>query len=399
MRRKMHRARQATQQIHSGTTRVYRNPELSMARALSLERRIASAPERNEICNTLEGADTFASMRARQRSWWHRLQSIAFPRSAWSQSKNSMDAAAAMVKELKALYQNVPIGRRIHDCSRWLRRPCLHCSLSDIHQPDEETYPSLSSTWMAGRCRTRGDATTGVLRKHNHQVLLGLAFVHSIRCIETSSRALLINHSGAVKVSDLASSGKWKMPMAKHICRDSQLHEPKNSGNMHILQTYGPLASPFSRSHSEGTSTAQTGLLGLLHSLRDEPSPHLPATKPSLGCRQLPAQGSCRATQHANAPRSPLPHRMQGKHGGAAPRRATAPRGRWKPQRNGQRDGQRRARSNMRARHGPKVRAMEGRGRGKARRRRPAAPLSKNPGRGLATSPISWGSANIVARV
>ena len=91
MPRKMHRARQATQQIHSGTTRVYRNPELSMARALSLERRGLPVPqERHEICNTLEGArgTTFCVYAcSAEELVASSTKHCTFPRSAWSQSK------------------------------------------------------------------------------------------------------------------------------------------------------------------------------------------------------------------------------------------------------------------------------------------------------------------------
>ena len=308
------------------------------------------------------------------------------------------DKRQQMVKELKALYQNlVPImGEGSTTARGGLKEgPCPYIvAFHDAFINPDEGNISIVVEYMDGGSLqdivdTGGCDNESVLANISYQVLLGLAFVHEKHQVHRDIKPsnLLINHSGAVKVSDFGIVREMEdASMANTFVGTLSYMSPERiAGNSYAypsdIWSFG--LTILTVALGRYPYSTDGGYWGLLHSLRDEPSPHLPDDG-SFSRNFQDFVDSCLRKDPAERPSTQTlldhPFLIGCKENMEAPRRAARQRrAAGGNPRNGQRDGQRRARSNMRARHGPKVRAMEGRGRGKARRRRPAAPLSKNP--------------------
>ena len=137
-----------------------------------------------------------------------------------SQSKNSIfeaDKRQQMVKELDALQNRPNHGQRIHDCSRWPPEVCPYIvAFHDAFINPDEGNVSIVVEYIDGG--SPGSLWTRGMRRSVLATILPsparLAFVHEKHQVHRDVKPsnLLINHSGAVKVSDFGIVKEWKMP-------------------------------------------------------------------------------------------------------------------------------------------------------------------------------------------
>ena len=202
------------------------------------------------------------------------------------------DKRNQMVRELKALYTNlVPIIGAGSSTARGSIRegPCPYIvAFHDAFITPSEGNVSIVLEYMDGGSLqdivdTGGCNLESVLANISYRFLLGIHFIHDHHQLHRDIKPsnLLINHHGAVKISDFGIVREMESTMAKastFVGTLTYMSPERISG-----QEYSYASDIWSFGLSLltvaiGRYPLQTdgGYWGLLHSLKDEPSPELP---------------------------------------------------------------------------------------------------------------------------
>jgi serine/threonine protein kinase len=202
------------------------------------------------------------------------------------------DKRNQMVRELKALYTNlVPIIGAGSSTARGSIRegPCPYIvAFHDAFITPSEGNVSIVLEYMDGGSLqdivdTGGCNLESVLANISYRFLLGIHFIHEHHQLHRDIKPsnLLINHHGAVKISDFGIVREMESTMAKastFVGTLTYMSPERISG-----QEYSYASDVWSFGLSLltvaiGRYPLQTdgGYWGLLHSLKDEPSPELP---------------------------------------------------------------------------------------------------------------------------
>jgi serine/threonine protein kinase len=202
------------------------------------------------------------------------------------------DKRHQMVRELKALYKNlVPIAGAGSSTARGSIRegPCPYIvAFHDAFITPSEGNISIVLEYMDGGSLqdivdTGGCGLESVLANISYRFLLGIDFIHEHHQLHRDIKPsnLLINHHGAVKISDFGIVREMDGTQAKastFVGTLTYMSPERISGEEY---SYASDVWSFGLSLltvALGRYPLQTegGYWGLLHSLRDEPSPELP---------------------------------------------------------------------------------------------------------------------------
>ena len=202
------------------------------------------------------------------------------------------DKRHQMVRELKALYQNlVPISGDGSTTARGGIKlgPCPQIvSFHDAFINPDEGNISIVLEYMDGGSLqdivdTGGCPQESVLANVSYRVLVALAFIHDKHQIHRDIKPsnLLINHNGEVKVSDFGIVREMESTVAKantFVGTLTYMSPERISGEAYSyasdLWSFG--LSILAVALGKYPLNTEGGYWGLLHNLRDEPSPKLP---------------------------------------------------------------------------------------------------------------------------
>jgi serine/threonine protein kinase len=197
-----------------------------------------------------------------------------------------------MVKELKALYKNlVPITGDGSTTARGGTKygPCPQIvSFHDAFMNPEEGNISIILEYMDGGSLqdivdTGGCAQESVLANVSYRVLVALKFIHDKHQLHRDIKPsnLLINHNGEVKVSDFGIVREMESTVAKantFVGTLTYMSPERISGEEYSyasdIWSFG--LSILAVAIGKYPMNTEGGYWGLLHNLRDEPSPKLP---------------------------------------------------------------------------------------------------------------------------
>jgi serine/threonine protein kinase len=202
------------------------------------------------------------------------------------------DKRHQMVRELKALYKNlVPIAGAGSSTARGSIRegPCPYIvAFHDAFITPSEGNISIVLEYMDGGSLqdivdTGGCGLESVLANISYRFLLGIDFIHAHHQLHRDIKPsnLLINHHGAVKISDFGIVREMDGTQAKastFVGTLTYMSPERISGEEYSyasdVWSFG--LSLFTVALGRYPLQTEGGYWGLLHSLRDEPSPSLP---------------------------------------------------------------------------------------------------------------------------